>query len=116
MLFRSGQTDVVNLAVSDGSGNWHLRWGIDEISFYGYTERYPVETTDWHTWRVVMGDDTLTVCVDDDPTTTWSSPPSLTYTRRALWIGDDGAGTGGTSEIDWIRWTTAGDGDPCTGW
>jgi hypothetical protein len=111
-----GQTDVVNLAVSDGSNNWHLRWGIDEISFYGYSERHSVETTDWHTWRVAMGTDTLTVCRDDEPTTTWTSPPSLTYTRRALWIGDDGAGTGGTSEIEWVRWTTAGDGDACTGW
>jgi len=56
------------------------------------------------------------VCRDDDPTTTWSAPPSFAYARRALWIGDDGTGTGGDSTIDWIRWTSAGDGDPCTGW
>ena len=111
-----GQTDAINLALTDGWDNWHLRWSDVDVSFYGHADRYVVDTLDWHTWRVVMGDGELTACMDDDPGLILSSPPSFSTARNALWIGDDGTGTGGTAEIDWVRWTSIGDGDPCTGW
>ena len=112
----AGQTDTVDLAVSDGDRNWHLRWDPTGISFYGYADRWPTLTTDWRTWRLAMQGDVVEVCVDDGAEPTWTSPASFHYVRNALWVGDDGTGTGGETQVDWIRWTLSGDGDPCTGW
>lgn len=111
-----GDTDSLSVSVSDGSNNWHLRFDPAGISFYAHADRYTVDTLDWHTWRLAIDGATMTVCRDDDATETWSSAPSFTYARNALWIGDDGTGTSGTTEIDSVRWNFAGDGDPCTGW
>ena len=109
-------TDAISFSVSDGTHNFHLRLDEAGTSWYSAAGGLALDTTDdFHTYRLAIGDGVVSLCIDDDPTLLEEEVPSaFTYARQAFWVGDDGSGTGGTVQIDWMAWTTEGDGDPCT--